>query len=312
MFEELDGMPPSTRAAQETFDVIIVGGGPAGLSGALVLGRCRRRVLVLDEGLQRNAASTAAHGFFTRDGATPAALYEAGREQLLAYDVQCHRAHVESVQLREGGFTVSGEGRSWHSRKLLLATGVRDRWLDAPGVEGLAGAGVYQCPYCDGWEVRDRALGLYAPTDDAADVALGLKAWSDSMTLFTNGRELSSEQRAKLERHRVGIHESKVLGVVQGGGRLQGVRLEGPQCVALDALFVHAGQESRSRLAEQLGCPTKPDGRISAGQRQDTPVHGLYVAGDLSAPLQAIAVAVAEGYKAGVYIHTELRDETFG
>jgi thioredoxin reductase len=238
-------------------------------------------------------------------------LYEAGREQLNVYDVQHRRVHVASAQLRDGGFTVSGEGRSWHSRKLLLATGVRDRWLESPGAEALAGVGVYQCPYCDGWEVRDRTIGLYAPTDDAADVALGLKAWSDRVTLFTNGRKLVPEQRAKLERHRVGMHESKVLGLIRAGGRLQGVRLEGNEPVIVDALFVHAGQESRSRLAEQLGCPTKPDGRISVGQHQETPVHGLYVAGDLSAPLQAIALAVAEGYKAGVYIHRELREEAF-
>jgi thioredoxin reductase len=304
-------MPSNTSAESEIFDVIIVGGGPAGLSAALVLGRCRRRVLVLDEGLQRNAASAAAHGFFTRDGATPAALYEVGREQLTAYDVHQRRVHVERAQLREGGFTVSGEGRQWHSRKLLLATGVRDRWLEAPGAEVLAGVGVYQCPYCDGWEVRDRALGLYAPTDDAAEVALGLKAWSDRVTLFTNGRKLAPEERAKLERHRVSLDESKVLGLIHGGGLLQGVRLEGNERVAVDALFVHAGQESRSRFAEQLGCPTKPDGRIGVGQYQDTPVHGLYVAGDLSAPLQAIAIAVAEGYQAGVYINRELREEAF-
>ena len=304
-------MPPATSTTHQVFDVIIVGGGPAGLSGALVLGRCRRQVLVLDEGLQRNAASAATHGFFTRDGATPAALYEASREQLKAYDVQCRRVHVERAQLRDGGFTVFGEGRQWHSRKLLLATGVRDRWLEAPGAEALAGVCVYQCPYCDGWEVRDRAIGVYAPTDDAADVALGLKAWSDRVTLFTNGRRLTPEQRAKLERHRVSIHESKVIGLIHGESRLHGVRLEAIECVPLDALFVHAGQESRSRLAEQLGCPTKADGRISVGAHQDTPVHGLYVAGDLSAPLQAIAVAVAEGYKAGVYIHRELREEAF-
>jgi thioredoxin reductase len=304
-------MSSNTGAADEIFDVIIVGGGPAGLSGALVLGRCRRRVLLLDEGLQRNAASAATHGFFTRDGAMPAALYEAGREQLTAYDVHHGRVHVERVQLRDGIFTVSGDGQQWHSRKLLLATGVRDRWLESPGAEALAGVGVYQCPYCDGWEVRDRALGLYAPTDDAADVALGLKAWSDRVSLFTNGRKLAPEQRARLERHQVRMHESRVLGLIHGGGRLQGLRLEGNEQVAVDALFVHAGQESRSRLAEQLGCPTKSDGRISVGQHQDTPVHGLYVAGDLSAPLQAIAIAVAEGYKAGVYINRELREEAF-
>jgi thioredoxin reductase len=297
---------------QDVYDVIIVGAGPAGLSGALVLGRCRRNVAVLDDGLPRNAAAREVRGFLTRDGLSPERLREIAREQLRPYRVELVPAHVTHAARHEGLFVVSALGERWAARKLLLATGVRDRWSEIPGVAELAGRSVFQCPYCDGWEVRDRNLGVYAPCAEAADVALGLKTWSSRVTLFTgDARLVGPSDRARLARHDVLCHDARISGVEGQHGVLDGVRLESGELVRLDALFVHAGQEPRNVLAAQLGCQLEARGMINAGSKQQSSVPGLFVAGDLAVDTQAVAVAVADGYRAAVAINKELREEDF-
>lgn len=292
--------------------MIIVGAGPAGSSGALILGRCRRNVLVLDDGLPRNAAAREVHGFLTREGMSPESMREIVTEQLRPYRVTLLRAHVTRAAREAGSFLVSAREGSWTGRKLLLATGVRDRWSELPGVLELAGRGVFQCPYCDGWEVRDQNLGVYAPASDAADVALGLKTWSARVTLFTGGAaEIGAQERARLERHHVRCCESPIERVVGEGGALSGVRLISGELVPLDALFVHAGQEPRNILAAQLGCQLDARGTIEAGSKQQSDVPGLFIAGDLAADIQAVAVAVADGYRAAVAINRQLREEDF-
>lgn len=293
-----------------TYDVIIVGAGPAGLSGALVLGRCRRNVLVLDDGLPRNEAAHEVRGFLTCEGTSPRALRERAEQQLRPYRVTLLEAHVTNAQREGSGFVVAARGGRWRARKLLLATGVRDRWSELPGVLELAGRGVFQCPYCDGWEVRDQNLGLYAPSPDAADVALGLKTWSARVTLFSGGVELSPRDRERLERHHVRCHDGPIERV-EGDGALSGVRLASGELVPLEALFVHAGQEPRNVLAAQLGCELSARGTIEAGSKQQSSVPGLFIAGDLAIDTQAVAIAVADGYRAAVAINRELREEDF-
>jgi thioredoxin reductase len=293
------------------YDVIIVGAGPAGLSGALVLGRCRRNVLVLDDGLPRNAAARAVRGFLSREGMSPADLRAIAEAQLDPYRVTLQRAHVTSAAREENGFVVDARDGHWRARKLLLATGVRDRWSELPGVQELAGRGVFQCPYCDGWEVRDRRLGAYAPCPEAADIALGLKTWSSSVTLFTGGVAIGATDHAKLARHQIDCHESPIAQVVGEQGALAGARLASGELVPLDALFVHAGQEPRNVLAAQLGCRIGERGTIDAGSKQQSSVPGLFIAGDLAVDIQAVAIAVADGYRAAIGINRELREEDY-
>jgi thioredoxin reductase len=297
--------------SHQPYDAIIVGAGPAGLSAALVLGRCRRNVLVLDDGLPRNAAAREVRGFLTCDGMSPERLRELALEQLKPYRVTLVSAHVTSAAKQEGSFVVSALGEHWRGRRLLLATGVRDRWSEIPGVAELAGACVFQCPYCDGWEVRERDLGVYAPCPEAADVALGLRTWSSRVTLFTGGLALPDAERAKLERHGVRCYEAELAEVVADQGKLHGVRLSTGRVVRLEALFIHAGQEPRNVLAAQLGCRLEAQGTIDAGPRQQSNVPGLFIAGDLAVDIQAVAVAVADGYRAAVAINRELREEDF-
>jgi thioredoxin reductase len=297
--------------AFEAASVVIVGAGPAGLSAALVLGRCRERVLVLDDGQPRNQRSRRAHGFFTRDGAPPDFLREQAIEQLSPYDVRVETAHVSAVRCTQQGFELSSEHRSWFGRKLLLATGMREEDAQIPGVVDHLGCGVYCCPYCDGWELRDRSLGGLATTAGAAEFALALLTWSERVTLFTHGvARLAEGERAQLAAHGVKVLEQpieRVVGRAEAG--LQGVQLRDGPLIQVNALFLHAGQHQHSRLAQSIGCKTADADTIATRGHQHTNVPGLYVAGDAAAHVNSIALAVADGYRAAIAIHTELRKE---
>jgi thioredoxin reductase len=293
------------------YDAIIVGAGPAGLSAALVLGRCRERVLVLDDAQPRNKASHASHGFFTRDGTSPESLRRAGLEQLAAYDVSVHECCVTELQRIAEGFIVGDQTRRWSGRKLLLATGMRERDTQIPGIADNLGAGVFCCPYCDGWEVRERALGGLAMGQGAAGYALGLLTWSAHITLFTHGcATLEPAERAQLERNGVAVVETAIERVIAGEcGRLRAVCLKDGSRVALEALFVHAGQHQHSRLAEAAGCELADAETLRTRDHQRTNVPGLFVAGDAAAHVESIAVAAADGYRAALAMHSELRRE---
>jgi thioredoxin reductase len=300
---------PSENSAFE-YDAMIVGAGPAGLSAALVLGRCRERVLVLDDGQPRNKRSRSSHGFFTRDGAPPEFLRQEALQQLAPYDVRIEQTHVSAVHCVDGGFELSTEHQSRRGRKLLIATGMRERDAQVSGISDHLGAGVFCCPYCDGWEVRDRSLGGLATDSGAAEYALALLTWSGRVTLFTNGIALlSAEERARLARNGVRLVEQRIDRVCGGEkSRLRGLRLADGTVIQVDALFLHAGQYQHSILAQSAGCVLKADTIETKGQ-QHTNVPGLYVAGDAAAHVNSIAIAVADGYKAALAMHAELRRE---
>src|SRR3954453_17790821 len=201
------------------YDVIIVGGGPAGLSAATILGRARRRVVVFDDGKYRNEASRAVHGFLTRDGIHPAELRRIGREQLSRYDVEYRCIHINAARRIDEGFELTlSDGALVQSRKLLLATGVTDHIPDVEGMRQFYGAGVFHCPYCDGWEVRDRPLAAYGRA--AAGLAASLKTWSDDVVLCTDGpATFKADESALLERLRIPIYRQKIARV-EGGDTL--------------------------------------------------------------------------------------------
>lgn len=297
-------------SSQQSYDVIVVGAGPAGLTAALVLGRARRRVLVFDDGRLRNGPSRAAHGVFTRDGTPPVELQRIALEQLTPYDVRVEQRHVTLARRTPHGFEVRTDERAFHGRKLLLATGVRDRDVNVPGLWDLIGTKVFHCPYCDGWEVRDRRLGGLAPEEGAADLGLALTTWSPHVTLFTHGQvTLQPDEREELQRNGVAVYEEPLARVETNGEELAGVRLATGELVRIDALFVHAGIDQRSPLAEQLGCRLEPDQRAYHDECQRTGVPGVFIAGDAASHVHAVSVASAAGYRAAVNINRELREE---
>ena len=298
----------------EVYEAIVVGAGPAGLSAALILGRCCRRTLLCDGGEGRNAASRALHGFLSRDGMPPAELRRVARQQLAAYPtVEVREAHVIEALRTPGGFSVQlDSGERLHSSKLLLATGVRDELPPIPGLPERWGRSVFPCPYCDAYELRGGRLGVLGRGEAAAAQCRALTTWSDRVILFLHGRgDLDPADRQALLAYGVQIVTAPVQALEGAGATLERVHLAGGEVVRCEALFLSEGQHQRSPLVEQLGCAIEEGCAVRTHEHESTDIPGLYVAGDASENLQLAIVAAAEGAEAGFAINRALVRESF-
>jgi thioredoxin reductase len=292
------------------FDVIVVGGGPAGLSAALMLGRCRRRVLVCDLGQPRNRRSHALHGFLTRDGVPPAELNALGRAELRAYGVEFRSVGVTSVTRADGHFNVCvGPDGEETTRFLLLATGVIDDLTPIPGVDDCYGRSLFHCPYCDGWEWRDRRLATIGRPAAAAGLALSLKTWSTDVVVCTNGAPIDRAARGRLERNAIEIRTDPIERLNHDDGLLRSIVFAGGAERACDAMFFSSRQHPQSPLAMSLGCTLNRSGVVNTGNQCETSVPGVFVAGDASRDAQFAIVAAAEGLKAAVAINKTIQQQ---
>jgi len=299
--------------SETTVDVVVVGGGPTGLSAALVLGRCRRRVLLVDSGEYRNAASHAMHGFLSRDGTDPAELRRLGRVELNRYlTIEVRQDQVVDAEAVDGGFcvTLARGPKPVTGRRLLLATGMVDELPKVPGFAELYGSSAFHCPYCDGWEVADQPLVVYGQGSSGVGMALELTTWSRDLVLCTDGpADMSSHDAEKLRRNGIGLREDRIVRLDGGGGMLSAVVFEHGEALARRALFFVTTEHQESPLAARLGCSMTRQGAVRTGPYETTDVPGLYVAGDASRSVQAVIVAAAEGAEAAFAINGDLLRE---
>jgi thioredoxin reductase len=298
-------------AESAMWDCIIVGAGPAGLNAALVLGRARRRVVVLDHGQPRNYATHEMHGVLGHDGLDPADLRARGRAELARYGVEVVSAEIQGAEALDG-FVRLASARGGHvARTVLLATGMLDEVPEIPGFAGVWGTSAHTCPYCDGFEHRDERLAVLASGDRGEHLAALLRQWSDDVFLLSNGPHgLAVEQLTRLRALGIRIIEVPVVGLDgDDDGRLRRVRLANGEMLERDALFFYVGWRLRNDVARRLGCRLREDGSIAVDSDQATTVDRVYAAGNCADPRALVPAAAGSGVTAAVAINVRLTFE---
>jgi thioredoxin reductase len=294
------------------YDVIIIGGGPAGLNAAVVLGRCRRKVLLFDSGKPRNRHSSGIHNYLTRDDILPRDFLHLSHKEIKKYGVRLLHIEVTGATKNEKGFfTVTDrKGVLYNAKKILIATGLTDTLPPLKGFEKFFGKSVFHCPYCDGWEVKDKQLGVYARNKNGVELALSLITWSRSVTYFTDGKKnLKSEEARILKQIGIPVITGEIQKLRGVGGKLKSIVLKNEEICPCDALFFVSGYSQQSHIIENLGCILNKQKVVVTNRFGQTNIPGVYVAGDASRDMHFVVVAGAEGAKAGVTINKELQKE---
>jgi thioredoxin reductase len=289
----------------QNYDVIVVGGGAAGLSAALVLGRARRKVAVVDAGTPRNAPAAHMQGFLSRDGMPPAEFSAAGRAEVIGYGVDLLEDQVVGI---EPGFVVRlAGGQALTARRILVATGVGDELPDIPGVRERWGRDLLHCPYCHGWEVRDQPLGVLGTQPGSAHHAQLVRQWSDDVVFFVNTYDLSSAERFQLEARGIRVVEGEVARLVVDDDELTGVELTDGRVIERTAVFIRPGNPPRADgLLSGLSCEVDEAGfvTVDATGRASTP--GVWAAGNAVDPRAQVITAAGAGSAAAIAINADL------
>lgn len=281
------------------------------MNAAMLLGRSRRKVVVFDTGEPRNRWSQSMNGFLSSDGMNPRDFIQKGRAELAKYKVELLDKKVASATYSKGQFVVNdADGAVYHARKLLLATGLKDKVPELEGIEPLYGKSVHHCQYCDGWESQDKAIAVYGKDRNGVGQSLAMKTWSDQVTLYTDGtKKLTQKDYELLQRNGVEVCTKAIARLEAEGSALQYIVLKDGERRAQQAMFFATTCNQQSDLGEQLGCEFTTRGVIKTRRQQKTNIPGLYVAGDADRDVQLVIVAAAEGAKAGVAINKELQQE---
>jgi thioredoxin reductase len=297
------------------FDVAIVGGGPAGLSAAVVLGRSRRSVGLFDHGKPRNYAAHAVHCYLGLDGIEPLGLRERGRQEALAYGVQLFDVEVKGAcctspnDSERTSFEIRTNERTFASRAMLLTTGIVDELPDVPGLRDFYGRSVHHCPYCDGWEHRDQKLAAIGSGDSGVKLALSLRTWSQHATFCSNGDAPDAKARRKLAANGIVCREESIERLDGTDGNINEIVFRSGPPLKCDALFFNADKRQQSPLAEMLGCEHNDEDMVQTEKKQRTCVSGLFVAGDADGDVQFAIVAAAEGAIAATAINALLQKQ---
>ncbi|WP_163161531.1 NAD(P)/FAD-dependent oxidoreductase [Arthrobacter sp. Alg241-R88] len=298
---------------EQLFDVAVIGGGPAGLSAGVALARALRSVVVIDAGGQRNLRAEGVHGFLTREGMSPSELLAAGRAELSDYGGQNITGFVESARRDGDGFVLSLEdGSTCTARRLLITSGIEDELPDLPGVAERWGRDVLYCPYCHGWEIRNRQVGVLASDAHAVSQALTFRQWSPDVTLLLNDKlALSPGQAEQLGARSVKAVDGRVRNVVVQGDKLTGVTLDDGSAVPLEVLVVSPATVSKANMLQDLGLELDgleegPGARLATDESGLTSCPGVWAAGNATDVSAQVMTAAAAGLKAAAAINADL------
>jgi thioredoxin reductase len=292
-------------------DVVVIGGGLAGLSAALVLGRARRRVAVIDAGGPRNAAAEAAHGFLTRDGAAPLELVRLAREEAAGYGVELIDGAAVAAERNGRGWSVGTEGGGGvDARHIVAATGLKDVLPEIDGAREVWGKGLFQCPYCHAWEVRDRRLGVLGTTESSVHQAMLLRQWSPSVSFFVHALGgLGDEDRLRLKERGVSVVEGEVRQLTSGAGGLTAVELASGTSVECEGLFCEPAARVDTALTDAFGWDLRGDGCVLTDDLGRTSVPGVWAVGNLADPAAPLISAAGDAYRTAVSLNAVLAEE---
>lgn len=297
------------------YDCAIIGGGPAGLNAALVLGRSRRKTVLFDDDNGRNLVTRESHGFITRDGIQPEELKRLARQDIKKYDcVELKKKRIERIErLSETHYQLTtSEGETFHSIKIILAAGVKEQLPNIPDIEKFYGTSLYSCPYCDGWELKDQPLAVIADKNVYA-LAKKVYNWSRDLVVFTNGiGRLEEEEKESLVKKGIKVYEDILSGLEGENGQLRSVRLEDGTLIDRVGGFTTPLWSHSTSFADELGCEQNSYGGIKTDEYGRTNIWNVYAAGDASliVPSQLV-IAAGEGSAAAIGVNGDLSNEYF-
>ncbi len=297
-------------------DCAVIGGGPAGLNAALVLGRSRRKTILFDDNKPRNAVTSESHGFITRDGIHPQELKRVAQEELNKYpDVRIEKQRVQRINKENTVFQVETEnGEVYRAKKIILATGFKEVLPDIPRVKEFYGKSLFSCPFCDGWEIRDRPLAVIAEDQKAAfHMAKVVSNWTNDLIIFTNGNKvLSPEEQELLKNNGIRINEKKIASFIGDEGMLEKIQFEDGTAELREGGFIAAEWKQAASFDSSLKYTLNEQGGIETDSWQRTNIEGVFACGDtrIAGPSQLI-IAAGEGSMAAIAVNAALIEEKF-
>jgi thioredoxin reductase len=302
----------TTDKMTQSYDVAIVGGGAAGLSAALALGRACQTVIVFDYGQPRNNVAKHMHGFLSREGISPRKFLSLARSQLYRYpNIHFGNVRIHDIKVEQTGFTLTPvHGAAVACNRVVLANGIRDRLPTIGNIEQFWGKSVFVCPFCDGWEVRGQAIIVYGNASQAVDLAQELMVWTNDLIVCSpDTSSVSEKQRRWLRAARVGLREESIDRLLGEHDSLQAVMLKNGEIVRCRALFLTVPERQSCDLSSKLGCAMGKDGSLLVDEWGRTTIAGCYAAGDAAASLHQVIGAAASGTRCAVAIVRDFTDE---
>ncbi|MGK7377360.1 NAD(P)/FAD-dependent oxidoreductase [Planococcus sp. 1R117A] len=297
-------------------DCAVIGGGPAGLNASLVLGRSRRKTILFDDDNPRNAVTSESHGFMTRDGIDPKELRRIAQEELGKYpDVKIEKQRVQSIHKENGLFQIETvNGDAFKAKKIILATGFKEILPNIERVEEFYGTSLFSCPFCDGWEMRDRPLAVIAETPRGYHLAKVASNWTEDLIVCTNGKQIfSAEEKRTLENNGIQIYEQEILSLIGEKGFIEKIAFADGTVVACEGGFIAPRWEQATSFGLSLGCKLNSQGGIEADGLKRTAVEGVYACGDtLIAGASQLIIAAGEGSMAALSVNAAFIEEKFG